>query len=381
MKLLHYQELIKKYDKIYGPKLKKNKKDYIECMVNYDKQLFKKNMYEHRQIVKNLILDVINEFKEFKENKCCIILNGSLARATNTLYSDIDINYFYDNEIFEDMINIEERVNYILQTIMKYRGKDRIHSMVVYLPLIRNNQYEAFSINQYPIYFEDGIIYNKCRENAEKLMYETYNSTRNINDLIKYINKNDNELNINEWTNCFELIYDNQLYKEFTNKRKVYKGNKNMSYFISNVLKSINNDKNYIKTNSDKVKIKDLKYFYKMLVLYNVYNFLSIYFRLNNKIDIINLQKIEKENVGIPKEFYDSFYYYLNLIQKLQYLLDNSNIDLSFHSKNSISLQKVNSKYKEKFNSDNIINDLNNAKYELYKICTEALEREDKKYE
>ena len=52
------------------------------------------------------------------------MLNGSLARGTNTFYSDIDINYFYSNDYFEKMINVEEEVNYILQTIMGYRGKD-----------------------------------------------------------------------------------------------------------------------------------------------------------------------------------------------------------------------------------------------------------------
>ena len=350
-------------------------------MLNYNKDVFKKIMFEHRMIVKSLILDMINEFNEFKNNKCCILLNGSLARATNTLYSDIDINYFYDNKIFKDMINVEESVNYILQTIMKYRGKDRIHSMVVYLPLVRNNQYEFLKTNKYPIYFEDGIIYNSCRENAEKLMYEMYNSTRNINDLIEYINKNDDDLNIKEWANCFELIYDNELYNEFISERVVYKGSKNMNCFINDVLQSINNDKNYIKINSNKVKVKDLKYFYKMLVLDNIYKFLSIYFRLNDEIKTINLERIEEENIDIPKEFYDCFYYYLNLIQKLQYLLDNINVDLSFHSEKVISLKNINIECKEKFNSNNIINDLNIAKDKLYKICAEILKKEVKKYE
>lgn len=195
-------------------------------MVNYNRQKFVKTLYDYRKIIKELIKDVISEFDEFKKIKCCVMINGSLARGSNTLYSDIDINYFYSNEKYEKMINIEERVNYILQTILKYRGKDRIHSMVVYLPLISNINYEFIKKNKYPIYFDDGIIYNKCRKNAEELMFETYNSTRDINDLIKYLNINDNSKNINEWTNSLELVYDNGLYKKYVKNRKIFRGKK-----------------------------------------------------------------------------------------------------------------------------------------------------------
>lgn len=350
-------------------------------MINYDKELLKETMFNYRALIKQLITDIINEFDEFKKIKCCIMLNGSLARATNTLYSDIDINYFYSNENFEQMINIEEMVNYILQTILKYRGKDRIHSMVVYLPLIRNKYRDFFNKNEYPIYLDDDIIYCSCRENAQKLMYETYNSTRDINDLIEYLNKNDNELNIKEWTNCFELIYDNDLYKEYIKKRVIFKGTDNILNIINDVLNSINSDANYINKNTEVVKIKDLKYFYKMLVFDNVYKILAIYFRLNNKFTSTNIKKFEEENIGIPKRFYDYFYYHLNLVQRLQYLLDDENMDLSFHSTKNISINKINIKYKEKFDSNNIIEDLNKSKYEFYKVCTKILEDEVKNYE
>lgn len=350
-------------------------------MEHYNKEVYKNIMLNYRQIIKELILNVINEFKEFKKIKCCIMINGSLARGTNTLYSDIDLNYFYENENFDEMINIEECVNYILQTIMRYRGKDRIHSMVVYLPLIKNNDYKSIKNNKYPIYFDDGVIYNKCRENAEKLMYETYNSTRDINDLSNYLNSNDNNDNINEWANCFELIYDNNLYKDFVKKRKIYKGKDNIKKFITAALNSIKNDNNYIERGKKQIKIKDLKYFYKMLALDNAYKLLSIYFRLNSEFKTINIQEFEMKNIGLPQKFYDVFYKYLNLLQKLRYLLDREHMDLSFHSTKIISIKKLNNRYKSTFNRDNILDDLNKSKYELYEVCKNILEYEVKKYE
>lgn len=381
MKLTQYKKILEKYEKKYNSKLEICKKKLIACMNEYNKELFVTNMFNYRKIIKELIFDVINEFEEFKKIKCCILINGSLARGTNTLYSDIDINYFYDNKNFEKMINLEEKVNYILQTIMNYRGKDRIHSMVVYLPLIRNNKYESINNNNYPIYFDDGNIYNKCRENAEQLMYETYNSTREINDLINYLNENDNENHINEWTNCFELIYDNDLYEKFNKKRKVYKGNNNLYKNINDILISINKDNNYINTKEKKINIKDLKYFYKMLPLNNAYKVLALYFRLNPKFKTINIKDFEEKNIGIPQEFYDSFYKFLNLIQKLQYLLDKENMDLSYHSSQSILKNKLNNNYKKYFNSKCLIEDLNKSKYEFYEICKNILEKEGTNYE
>lgn len=381
IKITEYKKIIEKYEEKYNFELEKCKNNLIDCMKEYDKEQFIKCMYNYRKLIKELILEIINEFEEFKKIKCCILINGSLARGTNTLHSDIDINYFYDNKNFEQMINLEEKVNYILQTIMKYRGKDRIHSMVVYLPLIRNNKYEFINNNNYPIYFEDGIINNKCRENAEQLMYETYNSTREIDDLINYLNENDNENYINEWTNCFELIYDNNLYQKFIKKRKINKNTKNIKNNINDILKSINEDNNYINNEKRKINIKDLKYFYKMLTLNNAYKILALYFRINSKFNTINIKEFEEKNIGLPQDFYDSFYKYLNLIQKLQYLLDKENMDLSYHSTQTILKTKLNNNYKKYFNSNCLIEDLNKAKYEFYEICKNILKKEVTKYE
>ena len=41
-------------------------------------------------------------------------------------------------------------------------------------------------------------------------MYETYNSTRSIYDVINYFNKYDNEFNINEWAYCFKFVFNEE---------------------------------------------------------------------------------------------------------------------------------------------------------------------------
>lgn len=381
MKLIEYEELINKYTLKFYPQTQIIEREYFKCMCNYNKDKMKNIMFKHRKLIKELIYEVINEFEELKKINCCILLNGSLARATNTLYSDIDLNYFYDNKYLGEMINIENKINYILQRILNFRGKDRIHSMVVYLPLISNEKYDFLYTNNYPIYFDDETLFVNCRENSQQLMYETYNSTRDINDLINYLNKNDNSEKLNEWSNCFELIYDNNLIKEYKKKKMTFKGKKNILEHIKKNIKSIDDDNNYLNENSENVLIKNLKYFYKMLTFHNFYVFLAIYFRLYSKLDSINIEKLEKENIGISKEIFNDFYYHLNLIQKLQYLLNLQNIDLSFHTSKIINLKEINENYNKIFNSQNIINDLNRSKRKIYEDCKMALQSEVKKYE
>lgn len=150
---------------------------------------------------------------------------------------------------------------------------------------------------------------------------------------------------------------------------------------IGKILYSIRNDNNYISDASKKVNIKDLKYFYKMLVFHNTYDMLAIYLRLNNELKSINLLEFEKSNIGLSKEFYKKFYKYLSLIQKLQYILDGSGMDFSFHSDKTILTSILNSKYKKIFNSDNLIKDLNKTKDDLYKELEKNLNLEMKKYE
>lgn len=53
----------------YNYKLEICKNNIIECMKEYDKETFVKNMYNYRKLIKELILDVINEFEELKKNR------------------------------------------------------------------------------------------------------------------------------------------------------------------------------------------------------------------------------------------------------------------------------------------------------------------------
>ncbi len=122
----------------YNSKILLLKHDYINCAKSITVKKFKKLNRLYRIYIEDLIHDIIIEFKKYYDIDFCVTLSGRLARHSNNLFSDIDINYLTSENNYNEVIDIEDKVNYILQNVLQFRGKDRIHSMVVYLPLVGN---------------------------------------------------------------------------------------------------------------------------------------------------------------------------------------------------------------------------------------------------
>ena len=80
------------------------------------------------------------------------------------------------------------------------------------------------------------------------------------------------------------------------------------------------------------------------------------------------------------QEFYEAFYKYIDLIQKLQFILDNNGMDFSSHTANTVTNDFLNQEYKKISDSNNIIADLNESKINFYKLCKDILNEEMKKY-
>ena len=373
MKLKDYNNILEKYVEKYGKKFKDFKDEYKSKLDVLTIDEVRNCFFQYKIEVKNFLCELIDEFDEIKKYKFTVLLNGSFSRNTNTLFSDVDINYFYDNKFFDEMIQYEYKMNYIIKEVMNFRGMDRIHSMVVYLPLISSKKYDFFSSNKYPLVFEDGILYYSCRENAEQLMFEMYNSTRNIDDVVEYLNEHDNPDNLYEWSNCFELVYDNGLYDEFLKNRKVCKSSKNILNYISKCIDLFNNENHYFGENTTVALVADLKKYYKGYVINNVYFMFAIIFRLHKNLKAINLNEFIDAKI-FDNDFCDLFYTYINCVQKLQVLLDQNDMDLSSHSSMTVDFERLNSLYYELSGKNNIISEFNIFKRKLYEKCINYLE-------
>lgn len=374
---------IKKYNKIkdkyinkYSEKILNLRNYYADNASSINLRGFNTLNELFRNYIIELIKEITNEFKKIYKINFCVILTGSLARNSNNLFSDIDINYLTDENEYELIIEVEDKINYILQEVLKYRGKDRIHSMVVYIPLIDNKKLKLYKKDNYTLMFSDGIINIPCRDNAEQLLYETYNSTRNIHDVINYFNENDTKEKLNEWTYCFKFIYNDYFKKIYEKERIICKDVTNIEIFKNNIINNINNKSIYFDSNVESVINAELKLAYKTEVLFNFYEFLALYFRIEDNIKEFTIDCFVKNSKILNKRIFECFYNYLKIIQNLQYILDKKNIDLSMHLYNKLDLNAINIEYKKMTNRDNLLSDLNNEKKKLYNMCFSILKGE-----
>lgn len=176
-----YNKISKKYIQKYKNKIDKIKYRYRKAIKTIDNKSFMKLCKKHRKLTIKIIKKISKEFfKDYKKD-IIILTSGSLARHSNNLYSDIDLNIFTNNYEFEKIIELEDLIANLLYKIMNFKGRDKIHSMAVYLPLISSKKIDM-SNNSYIKTLDNKKIVINCRPNSEQLIFENYNSTRNINN-------------------------------------------------------------------------------------------------------------------------------------------------------------------------------------------------------
>lgn len=374
MNLSEFNKIITKYQNSYGKQITDLKKHYINNIDKISTNEFKNICQKYRNIIKKMIFNLSKEFlKNYQTINVVIALTGSFARGTNTLYSDIDLNFLTDGNDFKEVIEIEDKINYILQKVIGFRGRDKIHSMVVYLPLISNVKYDFILKNKYPLKFKDATIYFNCRNNAEKLMFKNYNSTRNIYKVIDYFNEYDNKYKLYDWTNCFEVVYEQGFKDIYKQKRKVCKDHSNLIIHLEQLLSNLKDD--YNTRQIDNVENSKIKSTYKSDVLFNVYKMLAIFYRFEKEFSDFNIEEFQRKSKYLTDNFFDKFYRYLKNIQDLQVIFDINNCDLTSHSDEIINIEKINSIYKKLTKKDSIINILNESKKELYQQCIVELNK------
>lgn len=344
-------------------------KGYYE---NYNKEMTDKNFSKlcrkYRKLIIRLIREVSKNVLKYYDHEVIIMLSGSLARHSNNLFSDIDLNFLTNENDSQYIIELEDIIDNILCNVMEFRGRDKVHTMAVYLPLKFNDK----TIKDRIIFKEQTVMFN-YRPNYETLMFENYNSTRNIDEIINYLNNNDTINNLNEWTSCFEIIYNKgNLKRKYKQNRKVCKSTINLIESIDNLLDRIEKIEKLI-INKRNIKNKDLKKIYKTDVLFNTYEMLAIVFRYDDNIKKFNLDEFAKKSKIIDKREIDKIYKHLRNIQNLQLILNKMELDLSSHSDELIDLNIVNEYYKSLTNKNDIMKDLEISKSNLYETDKKIL--------
>jgi len=369
--LQEFNNLIEKQKKYYNQAMKEIYTRYEILFRSYKKSEMKELMNLHKNVILNILESILQEYKEFDKIKYMILSTGSLARNTNLLYSDIDFSFHYENKYKKDLLEVEDQIAFILSKSLSFRGRDRIHGITYYLPKISNQIPTSILENDHILHLKDQEFHYQCRENAYDTMINLLNSTRSVEDLQIYITSNYKECY--DWTNCFALIKDNgeynSFYKNIKNYEKENLKRQDILKAIDKLIDKIDNS-SYWDDVEEQIPIRELKIIFKNETLTNFYCLLAIIYRVAiinnidlNFIDLAYFDSIEiTKQLKIESDLIDKSYYYLFLITRIQHMLNAFGLDLSSHSKKSLSVKNLDKKYKEMYNQDKFITFMNTEK-------------------
>ena len=363
-----------------------NKKSLYNNIKKYNKTLL-----ERKTLLFSLIRKNIDFFDILKKIPMTVYLNGSYARNSSRVNSDIDLNFMYPNKYIKKLLPVEDICSFIVGNVFDIDYRDRVHPMG-YLQL--KNKYKINKSKYFIVLFKNNdMIISECRDNCYDIMYEYYNMPRSYRDICSYLMASDNLSAINEFVYNNEIVYSNtkDSINNMINKKDLKLiNNKNFLYYSHLIIEKLIEEIEYQVRilNVDIDKIKDFKKIYKTIPSTLLYKFFSMMKRLylykvNSVIDIKidqcfandYLNKILGKNFKLLEE---SYYQYLFDLIHVEKIFTEESISLSSHTDETID--KINEKYILKYGK-NINEDIKESLKKYYSLLLCSFERVKNIYE
>lgn len=367
---IQYLSKVSEYKKNYMKIKEYLKQSEYEQLKKFDIQTLKKLMFAENNIQKDIICNLISMYDFIKEIPISIFLSGSLARHTNRFNSDVDITFLYPNKYKNIMMCVEEEIAIFLSYIFGFRGRDRVHSMCIYL----DKSNEIIKYDKCVKYTNSNIYLNYvCRDNTESLMDEIFNTSREYSDFLKHIRKHSGISGCVEWAYSMDILYENKynIKKDILNMdREIFLKDDFEIETLNLINIMYDNIMQMCSLNiEDGVRICDLKVTYKKQILSKLYDVLSMIRRVGNykgkKIEFINLRKYCKNKdiydilYMVNDDFFDIIYKYLWQLMRIEYILDELGKDFSSHCEQKVDINEFKNIARIKLNSYDIFEELN----------------------
>lgn len=387
-----YNNIIKFYKKLineYHAKVQKinaNLYDISKKESTYNNiKNYNKILTERKQLLFSLIRKNVDFFEIMKKIPMTVYLNGSYARNSSRVNSDIDLNFVYPNKYIKKLLPIEDICTFVIGNVFDIDYRDRVHPMG-YLQL--KNKYKLNQSKYFITHFKNNdMLINECRDNCYDIMYEYYNMPRSYKDVCFYLKSSDNLSSINEFVYNNEIVYSNtkdSINDMINNKDLKLISNKNFLYYSHLIIEKIIDEIEYqIKIlNIEIDKIKDFKKIYKTTPNTLLYKFFSIMRRLylykaNIIIDIKIDRCFENDyfNNILGKNFKTlekAYYQYLFNLIRIEKTFNDESIFFSSHTDENID--KINEKYVIKYGK-NINEDIKENLRKYYYLLLDSYER------
>lgn len=380
-----YNKFVNTLRKNYQRKYSFLYKKYTKSLQIYNEITYKKLLSKKMNLDIKYLKKVILKFNKYlKKEKSVIFIHGSYSKKINRWHSDIDINILYKEEPKFDYFVLEEMIVCAIYKILGMAGRDKVHTMMIYLPDIENTELNLS--NNYSIRFNDGNKFNYvCRNNFEKVYAKLINSSRNYKDFCDYII---NFKGMEEWVYSYKglNIRSDKLIRELLDKKdyNLKKHPNNYFDFIKNFINKLKfvslSDIKTVSVLNKNLKVNNLNKVYNMLLILKEFIVLK-----NGKCENIDIYKIRnnkilKEYINIKylEEFFKYLYKYLFFVDRLEELFFKININFSSREYSGINIKKLKEEYFKYYNSDF------RKDYEIYKNflnISKKILREVQKYE
>lgn len=343
----------------YDVKYKKLHENYKLVLKKCDKKRYISLMNHKRKLDIRYIKKIIKMFKPvIKDSDNIIFWHGSYSKCLNRWNSDIDINLlFKDNK--KDYKMVEELICCAIYKILKFPGRDKIHTMMLYLPEISDKKYNIKS-NKYSIKFKDGNVYKyNCRNNYETIYPKILNTSRVIKDFFNYLINGGYD---KEYLYSYEGVFK----KDKKRINKILKIKDNMLIFneyqfyenIKKYEKSIEfDDLNNVNTVSDIniiLKMTNMNYIYNMLLFLKEFIVLKRGKCFNLNINRVIKNKTLKKYISKDElnNLYNFIYKYMFFLDRVENIFIELKINFSSREKSNIDLKEFEKAYKNYYNCD-----------------------------
>ena len=323
---------------------------------------YKNVLVKRKQLLLDLIKENVNYFENLRNIPITIYLNGSYARNSSRVNSDIDLNFMYPNKYIKKFLPLEDVISFIIGNVFDIDYRDRVHPMGY---LMLKNKYKINKSKFFITCFKNNdMLISECRVNCYDIMYEYYNMPRSYKDICSYLKSSNNLFSVNEFVYNNEVVFSNTknfIDETIKNSDLKIMNNKNFLYYSHlNIEKIIDEIEYQIEILDAKVnKIKDFKKIYKTRPNVMLYKFFSVMRRLllYQKGLIIEI-KVDKcfsnaeffHLLGKDLQQLEKAYYsYLFCLTHIEKVFTDERIDFSSHTDESFS--KIDEKYNIKYGS------------------------------
>ena len=362
-------------------KLKNKKEEVLNKYNIYQRKDWDKDVYsyqsfrkEYREYVLIAFKEVIHNFNKYLPKEHIVILEGSYARNSDRIFSDIDYTLIYNEDKTEKLIAVEELINLSLSIIFDI-PRDRVHSIFTYLSIDNKDENYSEEKNKFKMIFADGEIQYKCRKNTLKDVVRNLFSVRDYSSFLLYLENQMKNDPSTEWLYSFKIIENTTSFNLLEDIKRIEKQYHKIKFchvkekyvFLENIF-SISHLKKVIKydcLDNFYLYMSQIRKVYQEKT--GCYKFLDIDELLYNNIvsDILGIEVTNK-----LKSLYIE---YLVLLNRIEITLNKRNMELSSHCYLKMSKEKLEKYYFDDWNQQDIITHIMKVKNTLFTQMNNSL--------